>query len=142
MLPPFFHESYFTKHLQGTACKELVIVQQTKYLLLWQSCARTTVKISSEKYCGYFQNIGKILRSPKRNRNMYLQIEKTLSEKFRKIQPKESLMKPFFKRVTTNFSEKELHQSYFPMIFGSFLIIVILWGTCQQLFLKKLKGYT
>ena len=26
MLPPFFRESYFTKHLQGTACKELVTV--------------------------------------------------------------------------------------------------------------------
>ena len=39
--------------------------------------------------------------------------QKSWSEKFHKIQLRETVMKSFFRYVTANFSEKELHHSYF-----------------------------
>ena len=75
----FFVRAISQNIFKGLHIKNLWLF--SKYLLLWQSCARTTVKISSEKYYDYFQNIGKILKSRKRNRNIYLQIDKNVAWK-------------------------------------------------------------
>ena len=54
-------------------------------------------------------------------------IEKSWSEKFhKKITQKKLLWSPFFSYLTTcNFTEKEPHHSYFPMIFERFFRILL-----------------
>ena len=67
--------------------------------------------------------------------------QKSWSEKFHKIQARETVMKSFFRYVTANFGEKGLHHSCFLMTFGSFFSIFVFQSTCEQPPLKEVKGH-
>ena len=88
-----------------------------------------------------FRALAKSYEGLKRTKIFAYKQQKSWSEKFHKIQPKETVMKSFFRYVTANFSEKELHRSYFHMTFRSFFSIFVLLSTCEQPPLKEVKGH-
>ena len=73
-----------------------------------------SIKIYLHEYCDFFQSTVKISWSLSKG-----VLEKSWSETFRKkFTQKKLLWSPLFSYLTTcNFTEKEPHHSYFPMIF-------------------------
>ena len=88
-----------------------------------------------------FRTLVKSYKGLKWTKKFACKQQKSWSEKFHKIQPRETVMKSFFRYVTANFSEKELHHSCFLMTFGSFFSIFVLLSTCEQPPLKEVKGH-